>query len=496
MGTPLAYAAMLAWPIISGFLRFIVADIQYAILFCIIFGFLFLPSEFSIDFPYFPAIDKDFIIAVCLLIITAGRGLRSPLTASIPFIILFTIVIISLFLTVFSNMDTVYIGLRTLPAMTSYDILSFGAIVVIMIFPAIIGYNFFRTKESHIKICYIFIVSGLIYSLFMLYEIRMSPQLHYWIYGFRPRPFVQNIRFGGYRPTVFLQSGLWVAFYMFCVLMCAIAILKEKNSAILAPIIKRYALVFVSYFYFILIVTKGFGSILYGLIFGFLALLSKPRVHLLIALVLTTLALTYPLIRGAGLVPTEGLVELAGRIDPQRAGSLGFRFRNEDALLERAQERPVFGWGSWGRNRVYDPETGDDRTVTDGYWIIQIGTFGWLGYLAGMGLLALPILRIWLRRRALQPTVATSVLVLVLAVNLIELLPNSTLSPLTWLIAGALLGFDNGARDERLAHRRSRAAGETFSMARQPTLFTRTTRHDSAIRAHHRSDEVRHHDAL
>ena len=35
--------------------------------------------------------------------------------------------------------------------------------------------------------------------------------------------------------------------------------------------------------------------------------------------------------------------------------------------------RPIFGWGGWGRNRVYD-EMGNDMAVTDGYWIIFFGS--------------------------------------------------------------------------------------------------------------------------
>ena len=47
-----------------------------------------------------------------------------------------------------------------------------------------------------------------------LYEIRMSPQLHYLVYGFYPSFFGMSVRFGGYRPTVFLQHGLAVGMWM------------------------------------------------------------------------------------------------------------------------------------------------------------------------------------------------------------------------------------------------------------------------------------------
>jgi hypothetical protein len=59
-------------------------------------------------------------------------------------------------------------------------------------------------------------------------------------------------------------------------------------------------------------------------------------------------------------------------------------------------------------------------------------------------------------------------LAIVLAVNLVDLIPNSWLSPLTWLIAGALLGAaerhavaqPDTASATRSGYRRARWPGE------------------------------------
>jgi hypothetical protein len=88
---------------------------------------------------------------------------------------------------------------------------------------------------------------------------------------------------------------------------------------------------------------------------------------------------------------------------------------------------------------VYD-ESGRDISTTDGRWIIAIGSEGWLGYLARFGLLTLPIILLTLRKRKYEVTLATSALSLLLAGNLVDLIPNATSTPLTWLMAGALLG--------------------------------------------------------
>jgi hypothetical protein len=160
-------------------------------------------------------------------------------------------------------------------------------------------------------------------------------------------------------------------------------------------------------------------------------------------------AIAYPVLKGAGLIPIDWILEQAGKVDPERANSLRFRLDNEDILMERALEKPLFGWGSWGRNHILNPVTGMIETVTDGRWIILIGIFGWVGYLAEFGLVALPVLMLWRYGRRLGDAAHVRLIgpvALLLAINLIDMLPNATLTPLTWLFAGAVLGLAEAAR--------------------------------------------------
>jgi hypothetical protein len=62
---------------------------------------------------------------------------------------------------------------------------------------------------------------------------------------------------------------------------------------------------------------------------------------------------------------------IAMNVSERRAESFEFRLVNEDLLLEKALERPMLGWGGWGRNRVFN-ELGKDLTVPDGHWIIAL----------------------------------------------------------------------------------------------------------------------------
>ena len=100
--------------------------------------------------------------------------------------------------------------------------------------------------------------------------------------------------------------------------------------------------------------------------------------------------------------------------------------------------------------------------MTDGRWIIVIGVFGWCGYIVEFGLLALPLLLLALAgtpgRAATDVSPYAGPLALLLAINMIDLLPNATLIPFTWLLAGALLGYAELLRKAPVADRREASA--------------------------------------
>jgi hypothetical protein len=163
------------------------------------------------------------------------------------------------------------------------------------------------------------------------------------------------------------------------------------------------------------------------------------------------------------------IVELARSIDNERAESLAYRFDNEDILLLRAFERPLFGWGRYGRSRVYDPDTGRDISVTDGRWIIDIGQFGLIGFLTEFGLLSICVFRaasVYRLAQSEKDQLALATLGLILSINIFDLLPNSGLIPWTWLIAGALLGQAETLASSRKSLRsRAMTANEVISPA-------------------------------
>jgi hypothetical protein len=114
---------------------------------------------------------------------------------------------------------------------------------------------------------------------------------------------------------------------------------------------------------------------------------------------------------------------------------------------------------------VFNPITGRE-TISDGRWIIALGFYGWLGFGAEMLLLAAPILVLFWRFGALQAagiSPLSGAIALTLAINILDLLPNATLTPLTWLLTGALLGHC-----EHITQRGPRAEGSASAAQHEP----------------------------
>jgi hypothetical protein len=263
----------------------------------------------------------------------------------------------------------------------------------------------------------------------------MSPRLNFQIYGFFPHDWAQHLRAGGFRPVVFLEHGLRLGLFLAIGLIAmALAIRLGRGPwRVLAAGGFLWLLA-------TLVLAKSLSAFLVALVIVPLALVLRPRMQLLAAALVAAAVLVYPMMRAGGLVPVQGISgAIATFADIDRLRSLEYRFINEDLLLEKAAERPLLGWGGWGRARIYN-EAGRDISTTDGRWIIEFGEKGWVGYLATFGLLTAPVLLLAFRHRGEPVTLATSGVALLLAGNLLDLVPNSGLTPLTWLMAGALAG--------------------------------------------------------
>jgi hypothetical protein len=271
----------------------------------------------------------------------------------------------------------------------------------------------------------------------MLFEIRMSPQLHRWVYGFHPFSFEQQVRGGDFRPVVFLGHGLVTALFTSLAVIAAIAVARAKWR-----IFRQPAALVAGYLTALLLLCRTWGATIYLIVIGPVVWFTKPRTWVRVSVVIALLVCAYPLLRAYDIVPVHRVLEAANSINPDRAASFKTRVVNEDILLAKANQKPFFGWGAWGRNRVYQQGTGKDISITDGGWIMQYGAWGWLGYLSYFGLFAAVLFRsrIGVRGPVTEDSIAVGSLSLLVAVNLMDLIPNSALVPFTYLAAGSLAG--------------------------------------------------------
>jgi len=438
-GNIFAFLVLVLWPVIAIWL-FKNKSIQAATLWTIIGGYMFLPVRTVIDFPFVPPFGKDSMPTIAaLLALWLIKGKKVSLTANYGWVKwLFYLFLLSPLITVFQNGGAVHLAGKVLPGLGLHDAIAATINNLLFIIPLFLGKQFFRTYESQLLMFKVIVIAGLGYSLLMLYEIRMSPQLHTSLYGYFPHSFAQQKRFGGFRPVVFMGHGLWVAFFSLTILVAALALRKNAERA------WRFSANQVSYYFFVvLVLCKSMGAVLYGIFAFSLIRYTSNRIQMKMAVTVVILALAYPTLSFFSLVPYQGITDLARMVDDDRADSLAFRFENEEILLKHGAERFFFGWGGWARNRVQDAETGEDLAITDGRWIITFGQYGWFGFIAEFGLLSMSVFRANKALKLLKEKNSRNLLTahaLLVCLIMLDQLPNATLAPWMWLLSGVLLG--------------------------------------------------------
>lgn len=448
MPNTLAYLVVFGWPIVV-LVLFRLLPAAQAFGWSVLAGYLLLPTQAGLDLPGVPVLDKDGVpvLSAGLMLflgVGAAQAGRRARAAADPAprrhwlaSALLVLLLVSPLLTVLSNADPVVVGSFVIPGLRLYDAGSIVGAVAISVLPFLLAQRLFASPESHVALLKMLVLGLLCYSLPILFEVRMSPQLNNMLYGFFPHEFLQHIRAGGFRPVVFLHHGLWLAILVAMSVLAALALWRQR----LAEGGRAGQWLFATiYLLGILLLCKSLGAFLIVLAFLPAVLFLGVRGQLFLAALVAGAVLLYPMLRAAQVVPVDRVIALAQGFSGDRAASFEFRVTNEEALMQRAALRPLAGWGTWGRPLIHDPQSGQSTSVTDGAWIISIGSFGWLGYIASFGLLTLPILLLARNARRLGLSPATAGLALVLAANLLDLLSNATLTPITWLIGGALLG--------------------------------------------------------
>lgn len=449
-----AYAALALWALFA-VVAFASAKPPLATALTLIGGRLFLPESVDFKLPVLPDLDKYSIPALAAFIgclFTARRQLVAKGLRPRPIDRWFLVLLAGHIGTMLTNGDVLQAE-EPLPALTFYDLLtSVFADVVLVYLVFVCARAMFGSARGLRTLLLATATLALIYTPLCLYERVMGPNLNFKVFGFYQHDIVQTLRDDGFRPMVFVSHGIVLGRFLL-VAMIGTAVLVRARA-----VSKLFILPLV-YLSWVLLIGKSIGAIVLGLAALPLVLFTSEKVQARAAAALGVLVLLYPLLRGADVFPTDTLLEWAEAYSENRAKSLGARFEQEDMLLEKARERLPFGWGVYARSHVYDPETGEDISVTDGEWIIMLGSRGLIGFLGWYALYLVPTFAAWrhLRRmRMPQHRKLVAGAALINALLAVDTLPNAagTLPHMLW--AGALYGATYGVlRQDRLMRLRA-----------------------------------------
>lgn len=430
--TPLVPIALIGW-LPAVLLLFALLPASRAILIAFIAGWLFLPVA-GYSLPGLPDYDKTTATTLGVLAAVAVFDSKVLIALRVRAVDLPIIAFcIGPFFSSISNDLGVYDGLSV----------AFGNSVVWGV-PYFIGRLYFGNRRGIEALATAIFIGGLVYMPLCLFEVRMSPQLHTWVYGFSPQSWQEAVRWGGYRPIVFMQHGLAVGVWMAAASLAGVWLWGSGHKTHLgnAPMgLLVLALIVTT------ILCKSTGAVILlalGIAVFWAVRWTRSAIAvyclLLIVPVYLSLRLT-DMWSGAEVVNL-----LHAEVDEGRARSLQVRLDNEVILKNHALKRPIFGWGGWGRNHVYEySEEKLKHTVTDGFWVVALGKQGLVGLLGLVGTLLLPAFLLSRRypggrwsSTAVAPAGAVATL---LVVYMIDSLFNAMVNPFYFLMAGAMSSY-------------------------------------------------------
>lgn len=430
--TPFVGIMLVGWlPVV--FLMFALMPPRRAVLVAFLFAWLFLPIA-NYDLPLIPDYNK--MTATCISVMIG------TLVFDAQRIFQFRLKWFDLPVVIFCSVSPVMSSLTN--GLGIYDGLSQSLTAVFMWgIPYFIGRIYFCDPGGLRELALGIFAGGLIYIPLCLYEIRMSPQLHNMVYGYHQHVFEQTLRGdGSWRPTVFMRHGLMVGMWMTTSALVGFWLWQAQGmkrvfevpiAVLVLPLMVTAVLVRSTGATILLVV--GVGVLMFSKWF-------RTRWFLL---GLQAIVMVYLLIRVTGILDGSSLVSIAEQtLGADRAQSLKTRIDSERVLSAKAWDRPLFGWGGYGRSRVIDAETGAGK-LADSLWVIVFGTRGLVGLVSLVLVIMLPTFlfvqrlppSLWVHP-AISPALVLS---LVLVLWMIDNTLNAMINPIFLVIAGGVNGL-------------------------------------------------------
>ncbi len=354
--------------------------------------------------------------------------------------------------------------------------------------PYFAGRTFLRTREDIIEVARVVLTSAAVYAVPAIWEWRMSPQFHNVMYGEFQHDWLQHRRHGFWRPILCFQHALGLgAFFAWTSILGVWLHLRgwlprrmwiPEWCLIVAPFLALPVAMGAGDAAFVI---TAVGCVVWS---GFVLVWSRPRgrgprmvavpgwalAALPLAGLLTSMSVgPYTLfvvgcglliaweryhLRWAPVVPlvfatfwmgarytelSDGrwLENAVSTVSGRAAQTLNYRIHAESVILEHAKQRPVFGWGTWGRNRVKDEDTGKQATAVDGLWLNVVSSVGLAGLVTFFLWWTWPIIMACGRDLRAMPVI--EVAVIATGLQTINFLFNAFLSPVLTLMCGSVI---------------------------------------------------------
>jgi len=441
--SPVAYLALLLMLPLS-LVAFGTLRPQVAFLVTLLGGMLFLPQNVSFDAPLIPPLGRNEVTTICILLgsVTMNRGILGRSKFGRDLDIFWWLLLLGALGTVLANPDRISFGSQAISGLTVHDIVAVPVIIILQwVLPFMFGRAYFRDQSDGEILLRGLLLGGLVYLPFVLIELRFSPQLHRWIYGFSPYDFGQMIRNGGYRPVCFMEHGLALALFYFVAITAGWTYMRAFPKQ--RPVwVKPAAIGLVVFFPLI----RSLGSLIFVALCVLLLSFAKPRTQVRTGVLLALALCLYPILKANGWVPDQFVLNKVAQYSQERAESLQYRFVNEQLYLNKALERPWFGWGGYGRWRAYG------AGASDGAWVITLGEWGFWGYYARFAMVLASSYLALKRLKELDISQQRILggLSLIVGFCALDLIPNGLWNMLTVFYCGTLVGLSRGMnRNER-----------------------------------------------